>query len=155
MVQHTTVSNFLSTSSLVPSFTTTTYTFAARTVSNTPQNSVLRVYVPSQVTVGSNPAPACSGDGTGLPSSLTCTYNSALGYFEITNAFPTLTSYPPRDFTVSITNLQNPSTATPSSSFKLETRTSSGGLIDGLNSGMTVTVQCNAPCATCNANAPS
>lgn len=105
MVAHSTITDFLSTSSLVPSFTTTTYTFAARTVSNTPQNSVLRVYVPSEVTVGTSPAPACNGDGTGLPSSLTCTYNTALGYFEVSNAFPTLASYPPRDFTISITNL--------------------------------------------------
>ncbi len=109
----------------------------------------MRVYVPGEVTVGGTAA--CSGDGTGLPSSLTCTFNSGLGYFEISNPFPTLVSYPPRDFTLSITNLQNPATAIASSSFKLETRTASGGLIDGLNSGMTVTVQCNAPCATCNA----
>lgn len=152
MLAHSSVASLLATSSLVPSFTTTTYTFAAQTVSSTPQNSVFRVYVPSEVTVGSSPS--CSGDGSGLPGSLTCSYNSGLGYFTITDAFPTLANYPPRDFTLEITNLQNPSTAVASSSFKLETRTSSGGLIDSLNSGMTVTVQCNAPCATCNLGQP-
>ena len=152
MVAHSTITPFLALSSLVPSLVSTTYTFAARTVSDTPQNSVFRVYVPSEVTVDGNEA--CSGDGTGLPAGLTCSYNSALGYFEITDAFPTLASYPARDFTLTITNLQNPATVTPTSSFKLETRTSSGGLIDGLQTGMTVTVQCNAPCATCNAGQP-
>lgn len=109
MLAHSSVSSLLQTSSLVPSFTTTTYTFAAQTVSTIPKNSILRVYVPAEVTVGSSPA--CSGDGSGLPGSLTCTYDSGLGYFTITDGFPSLTSYPPRDFTLEITNLQNPSTA--------------------------------------------
>ena len=110
--------------------------------------------MPNTVVVNSSPAQACTGDGAGLPGSLTCSYNSGLGYFEITDAFSSLTSYPARDFTLAISNLQNPPTATPTTSFKLETRTSSGGLIDSLNDGMTVTMNCNAPCATCTLGQP-
>ena len=157
MQAHSSVSSPLQISSLVP-LSTATYTFAARTVSPTPYNSVIRLYVPSGITVGSSPA--CSGDGSGLPASLTCSYDQAQGYILITDGFPSQSSFTsqssfsPRDFTLQITDLQNPATVTETSSFKLEIRTNSGGLIESLETGMTVTVGCNAPCGSCNSGQP-
>ena len=65
---------------------------AVCTLSNTPLDSVLRVSVPSEMTVGASPA--WNGDGTGLPSSppaITTQLSDSLKYLMLSlHSLPTL-----------------------------------------------------------------
>ena len=52
-------------------------------------------------------------------------------------------------------NIPNPSTAGTSSSFEIQTEDASSTVLEQLTSGITVTLTCNSPCATCPAGEPN
>ena len=123
----------------------TTYTFAAKTTQAIPAGGKICIEVPSDVTVDSATV-SCTGGGV-LSGSAACTYDGVSRCINVVGAAAA------GDFTLAVANVANPTTgATPSFSFK--TSNAGGTELETRSTGVTATIPCNSPCASCQSGSP-
>lgn len=127
---------------------TTSYLVSFTPSTNIAQNTVVKITIPSQIGVTSASAVSCTSVLI-IESTLTCSYDSTTRVVTVSNGFLAKTSYVSSQVELKISNLINPSTATTTDSFTIQTTTTGGILFTSLSSGVVYTKSCNSPCLTC------
>ena len=126
---------------------TTTYLISFQPPNSIEQNSVVKVTIPSQVTVNTGSTMTCTSNLV-IESTLACTYDSTSRIVTVTNGFVSKTSYVSSQVEFKISNLANPSEAMTTDSFVIQMLSAGGDLYSSISSGVTYTKECISPCLT-------
>jgi len=127
------------------------------TVHEIPQNGIIIVTYPAEVEVFNSLSPSvtCS---LNIAANPTCKHHLGNKTIEISNILTSTFLAKETDIRITLYEMKNPSTSTVTSSFTIGTYEVNGGtnyIIDQKSTALTIKVDCNYPCSTCDTGDPS
>lgn len=132
----------------------TTIKMTLTTIHEVPLNGVIIIKYPSEIQPFDNSVATvtCS---LNIASSPTCTHVVANRQIVISNIIATTPLAAGTSVEITLNEMKNPATATPTSTFTVGTYETTDYVIDQVSTGLTIKVDCNYPCRSCNAATPS
>ncbi|CAI2377119.1 unnamed protein product [Moneuplotes crassus] len=123
------------------------------TIHEIPQNGIIIVEYPTEISPFNSAATTitCS---LNIAANPTCTHTSASRTIQISNILTSTFLAEGTEVRITLNEMKNPSTSTPTSSFKIGTYEVASGtnyIIDQATTGLTISSNCNFPCRTCDA----